>query len=286
MKVISTLGLLHAKQMADQLLTSNYVQIQEASSFAIPPGWQLYDTQDNLDNHQTVVTFALHNQNTEWLRKKFENVNDPHHMEHENFLTMKEIAQMTSPHSDHKKMVVEYVKSLPGAAITHVSAHENFITISLPVSSANMYFRTRLAPFVHRESGRVVLRSTQGFAIPQQLTQAVSTLIGLHHFPHYGKKFNMIKEKATDGYDTTPQAIWKRYNITLPTSTSTKNKQAIASFLGQYFSPSDLTQFQHTFNLPNQQPSLVGPNDPTNPGTEAGLDIQYVSIGKVCMFHS
>jgi hypothetical protein len=38
-----------------------------------------------------------------------------------------------------------------------------------------------------------------------------------------------------------------------------------------------LTDFQVANNLPLQNVSVeIGPNDPTNPGTEAELDIQYI----------
>jgi len=39
--------------------------------------------------------------------------------------------------------------------------------------------------------------------------------------------------------------------------------------LGQYFTPSDLTQFQQQNNLPsNPIEKVIGPNDPNNPGKE------------------
>lgn len=62
------------------------------------------------------------------------------------------------------------------------------------------------------------------------------------------------------------------------------NQQAVAEFQEQYFrsfkfdhSPSDLKQFQTKFQVPVQPVAkIVGQNSPGDPGTEAGLDIQYI----------
>jgi tripeptidyl-peptidase-1 len=75
----------------------------------------------------------------------------------------------------------------------------------------------------------------------------------------------------------TPESIRQEYNITGTSSgRSGKNVQAIASFLKQYFSPDDLDQFLDEYKLPKITPKVIGPNDPSNPGVEASLDIQYI----------
>lgn len=51
----------------------------------------------------------------------------------------------------------------------------------------------------------------------------------------------------------------------------------MAQFLEQYYTPSDLTLFQQTYNLPVQAPvKVVGHNDASSPGVEAELDIEYI----------
>ena len=78
------------------------------------------------------------------------------------------------------------------------------------------------------------------------------------------------------GGNTTPESIQKMYNITVPSSSSS-NLQAVASFLNQYFSPSDLTDFENEFSLPLVPIAYVqGPNDAAFPGIEASLDVQYL----------
>jgi len=76
----------------------------------------------------------------------------------------------------------------------------------------------------------------------------------------------------------TPPVIKKFFGI--PDNlvgTQSNNSQAVAQFLGQYYDPTDLAKFQSTYNLQAQPVSnVVGPNDPSQPGVEASLDIEYI----------
>ena len=53
----------------------------------------------------------------------------------------------------------------------------------------------------------------------------------------------------------------------------------MAQFLGQFYNPQDLAGFQQHFKLPAQKVAkVVGPNEPSNPGVEATLDIEYLPL--------
>eukprot|EP01133_Synstelium_polycarpum_P006767 gene6767-7866_t len=84
----------------------------------------------------------------------------------------------------------------------------------------------------------------------------------------------------------TPQVIQERYNMPmLETSYAPNNlsnslsTQSVAEFLGQFYSTADLEQF---FTMVGLDPRLssrvqvIGPNNQTNPGGEASLDIQFL----------
>jgi tripeptidyl-peptidase-1 len=52
----------------------------------------------------------------------------------------------------------------------------------------------------------------------------------------------------------------------------------VVSFLGQYYSAQDLQQFQKLYGTPVLPiEHTFGPNDPTAPGVEASLDVQYLT---------
>ncbi|KAG2391809.1 hypothetical protein C9374_013294 [Naegleria lovaniensis] len=244
-------------------------------------GWKRVSSfPDRISSAQQMVhlTFALKSQNLEWLLQKAMSVSDPSHPDHENYLKLSEISQLTKPSSQHVELVMHYIRTIPGAVVLHVSKHENFISCLLPVSSVNKYLRANMQPYMHQESRTVLYRSMDiGYSLPSEISQIVSFVSGIVRFPNM-KHFMKSKSSLNTGSNIpiTPQVIWKRYNITMPTTINSQSSQAVASFLGQYFSYSDLSQFQASFNLVRQSPSTMGPNDESKPGVEASLDVQYI----------
>lgn len=52
----------------------------------------------------------------------------------------------------------------------------------------------------------------------------------------------------------------------------------MVSFLGQYYSPTDLLLFQKTYSTPiTAIENTFGPNNASKPGIEASLDVQYLT---------
>uniref|UniRef100_A0A6B2L5D1 Peptidase S53 domain-containing protein n=1 Tax=Arcella intermedia TaxID=1963864 RepID=A0A6B2L5D1_9EUKA len=54
------------------------------------------------------------------------------------------------------------------------------------------------------------------------------------------------------------------------------NSQSVVAFEEQYISLEDLKSFFNFAGMPYQDPVIIGKNDPTNPGGESTLDIQWV----------
>jgi len=55
--------------------------------------------------------------------------------------------------------------------------------------------------------------------------------------------------------------------------------QSVAEFLGEFYNPADLQQFLQLLGVPDiTSVRLVGPNNETQPGFEATLDIQVRCI--------
>lgn len=78
--------------------------------------------------------------------------------------------------------------------------------------------------------------------------------------------------------EVTPSFLRTLYGTTGVTSKAKNNQQSCSSFLGQYYSPSDLQSFFNQFDkeAAGRKPTVIGPNDSGNPGVEASLDIQYI----------
>jgi tripeptidyl-peptidase-1 len=68
------------------------------------------------------------------------------------------------------------------------------------------------------------------------------------------------------------------YGIGADNATFPGSKQAAAGFLQQYASLSDLSSFFSQFDPQGAATpiAIIGPNDQSNPGMEADLDVQYI----------
>eukprot|EP01114_Cavostelium_apophysatum_P020191 TRINITY_DN6700_c0_g1_i1.p1 TRINITY_DN6700_c0_g1~~TRINITY_DN6700_c0_g1_i1.p1 ORF type:complete len:755 (-),score=176.12 TRINITY_DN6700_c0_g1_i1:27-2291(-) len=76
----------------------------------------------------------------------------------------------------------------------------------------------------------------------------------------------------------TPQYIQRLYGVPAGTVVkSSRTSQSVAQFLGQYYSPTDLASFYELMSIPPSEINVVGPNNASNPGGEATLDIQFIT---------
>jgi len=75
-----------------------------------------------------------------------------------------------------------------------------------------------------------------------------------------------------------PTTLRKLYSVGSYVASSGKSSQAVASFLEQYYSPKDLSAFFKKYDPASvsRNVTVVGPNDASNPGIEASLDIEYI----------
>ena len=80
-----------------------------------------------------------------------------------------------------------------------------------------------------------------------------------------------LKEQAD------PACLKKAYNCSKKAAHASSSSQGVALFGGQFFSPADLAQFENQFKLPKQTVRIMNDNDPSTPGNEASLDVQYIT---------
>jgi tripeptidyl-peptidase-1 len=76
-----------------------------------------------------------------------------------------------------------------------------------------------------------------------------------------------------------PQTVWNLYGI--PNNfmiLNPKYSQSVVEFEQQYYNPSDLSLFFDEMGIPGSETpvTVIGPNDPTSPGFESSLDIQWI----------
>jgi hypothetical protein len=60
------------------------------------------------------------------------------------------------------------------------------------------------------------------------------------------------------------------------TTSNPNNKQSVAEFDGQFYSPDDVNSFTNLMNLVQPPIQVVGPNNASQPGGESTLDIEWI----------
>jgi tripeptidyl-peptidase-1 len=98
------------------------------------------------------------------------------------------------------------------------------------------------------------------------------------HFP--AVRTQRVRIPEAGDFLNTPPVLAQLYQVPNGTANvSPNNLQGFASFLQQYWAPSDLQEFFKLFlnQSVGQSPAQsFGPNDPSQTGTEAELDVQYI----------
>jgi len=105
------------------------------------------------------------------------------------------------------------------------------------------------------------------FSVVTQYSDKSTSVMGAPSFATHLSKF------------VTPQELWSRYNVPQNIRvTNPNNNQSVAEFLDQYYSPDDLHTFFNLMGLYDNTDDVIviGPNNITEPGGEASLDIQYI----------
>ncbi|EJD49914.1 subtilisin-like protein [Auricularia subglabra TFB-10046 SS5] len=178
---------------------------------------------------------------------------------------------------------------------TSITPSGDWMSISVPVSTANRMLNATFAPFVHSETGARIVRTLE-YSLPE----AVSSHIRLIHpttsfaFAPRPRKQIVTSEGALaprvvadEPCETVakPACLQQLYNLPIRVSSPTSARRiAIPAYQNQFASQSDLNIFLTRLRPdmpPNTTFSLmsldggINSDDPADAGLEANLDIQY-----------
>ena len=227
------------------------------------------------------VTFALPQTNKEWLESKLWLVSDPFSKEYGNYMNFDEIAKHVHGKEDSVKAIEDALTS-NGVDVTTIryTIGKDFAIVKIPVHIAEKLFS---ADFYHFTDGTLRVVKSLDYTIPPSLIEHVDFVSGISEFP----RPNKVKVTKSGGSkrgvgDVNPKFLNSEYNLSDYSATNAQNSQAVAGFLKQYFSPSDLEDFQKAYGVPVKAiTKVVGENIAERQGVEADLDVQYISgIGK------
>ncbi|PRP78809.1 hypothetical protein PROFUN_00982 [Planoprotostelium fungivorum] len=204
-------------------------------------------------------------------------------------LSFHELKALTAPHASDVAKVTQWLDS---NGIDHERTPSGgHIKIRATVAQVERLFDCKLTTFTHSASAaNPIVRSETSYKVPKHLDDIVQFVTPLHGFPKNPlarvKSQPTRKTKpspnATPVDEITPDIIRSRYNVTAPiTNLKVNNTQAVFE-IQEGIDPADLQSFFQQFAPKLTAVKVLkylgdGGNDPTNPGTESSLDIQYIS---------
>jgi subtilase family serine protease len=254
-----------------------YTRYQPAS------GWTMLGRAKATD--KVFFTVGLQHRNMAKLEKIVSEVSDPTHENYQEFMSIKAINDLTAPAKKHHDAVVTWLVN-SGVKRTAIKSFRSALDVHTTVAVAEKIFATHMHYYANVKEGTVVVKQYGPYSAPKKIAKYIDIVTGLSTFPipHLTlkkRKTHKGKGAPLDTVGIVAQSIQALYNLP---STQTPNSAPQTSvgcieFQGQNFAPSDSDYYAQQVgvtivDVPANQ--TIGPNDPTNPQTEAELDIQMI----------
>jgi subtilase family serine protease len=230
---------------------------------------------------EVTVTIVVREQGAEKIRRIAHQVSDPSSPSYGDFLTSAQITDITAPRPEDMKVVTTWLES---HGVGYQTRHSNVVAV-MTVATASELFSTSFHTAVHPAHGQSLIRAGD-YSLPSEVQVAVQTIFGLHGLPLPPRAAVTIASHSSlpgEPAKVTPDVIHSTYGVgDHKGSSSTKNRQAVAEFQGQFMNSTDLkSNFkrfveQYTTGTDDVVSKFVGVHKENSGGVEAELDIQYI----------
>ena len=247
-------------------------------------------------DHIHDVIFVIHQKNMEQLTSLLNDVSNPTSSKYGHHISRNDVADMTS-NIEACDAVARYLDAL-GATIESKTLNCEYITASAMVSLWEKVFDTQFFTFhmTQRDNVELKIVRAEKYSIPHELSQHVDSVFNTIEMPLQGSSVTttpMKASKTSDGHISvegtdastaiTPAKLRSIYKMG-SSQGSAASTQAIYGTIKQFFSPSDLAEFQKSNGLQNQVLSRSVGNHSSDieciknseSCAEANLDVQYI----------
>ncbi|KAH9023658.1 subtilisin-like protein [Lactarius pseudohatsudake] len=271
---------------------------------AVPDNWECLGPPPP---HITIDLYvALQPQEENVLMEALYEVSTPGRPKYGKHLSKEEVAKLVEPHPETLELVHSW--------LAHHGVHSSSISTShgggwltvtdVPVSQANELLGASYQLYRLAGTNDTAILRTVGYALPKVLHPHVKTVApttffasarALHLTPHRhsaraagapGKAASRgpVSELSSRDEETTPEVLRRLYNTyTYKPTALNKNAIGILGYNNQFPSPTDLDLFMSVFHSDSNPDDVTftvetvndGTYDPSWPGVEASLDMQY-----------
>lgn len=249
-------------------------------------GWKL--TQRVFSHDRVRLTFAIKQQNIAKLEKNFWRVSEPKSKAYGRYLDLETVSDLVKPNDESIRVVKSWLQQ-GGVDSRNCDETRNSDYIVCETTSAVaeiLLSGARFYRFHHEGSGKSVIRSNAHYTVPKEIAKHLDFVGGLLRFPALNFAKTKVQSSLADigiHIGVYPSVLRTRYNVSDTVGKHPNNSQAVAQFLEQHYSSTDLKEFFALFgsgftHLPDIT-KVVGP-DSGRSGIEASLDVQYImSLG-------
>lgn len=249
-------------------------------------GWKISKPAKGQDS--VSIAFLVKQKNQEMIDKMFWDRSNPRSENFGRWLPKADIGAIVKNSEGTQAVETFLLKNGVDSNTISMSAHGEYITAKMKISTAERLLSCKFHEYVHKDSDREILK-TELFIIPEELEAHVSHISHISHFPHVRQRrrpivlpSNLLHDEFKDE-SVTPKLIKDFYNVDDVVVQSKNVTQSVFESLGQDYSPEDLYQFQEKFKLVKEDMwKIIGPNDPNKCKEdeascgEANLDVQYI----------
>jgi tripeptidyl-peptidase-1 len=246
-----------------------------------PPGWTVGERAAN--DVPVKMLVGLKQRNLDKLEELFWAVSTPGTAEYRNFRSIDEINALIAPPKADVERVISWLVAY-GVKASNIKNNADSLEVITTVEVAQRLAHTTLHVWRNAQN-KTLARVLGSWGIDSRMSRYVDMIEGLTEFPipHYSVIKGKSKLEPSSPYTLVsicPQSVNAIYKVPAGSKNTGNSSICVAEWEDQYFDPAQLQKFAKDFALTIPAVAknhIVGKNDPTNPGIESTLDIQYVT---------
>lgn len=249
-------------------------------------GWEL--TERPFPDDRVRLTFAIKQKNIAKLENTFWSVSDPKSKAYGQYLTFEEVSDLVKPPYESISVVKSWLQEsgVDSRTCDETRNSDCIICETTTLTAEILLSGARFYRFRHEQTETSVIRSTAHYSVPKEVAKHLDFIGGILRFPALNFVPTKVQSTSADvgiHIGVYPSVLRTRYNVSDTVGKHPNNSQAVAQFLGQYYSSTDLEEFFTLFGEGFEHRAdiskVVGP-DSGRSGIEASLDVQYImSVG-------
>ncbi|KAJ7894410.1 family S53 protease-like protein [Mycena olivaceomarginata] len=247
-------------------------------------------------DQELTLRIALASNNIAGLEERLLSISTPGSSEFRQWLSMEEVKTFVQP-SKTTVAAFESFAATNGLNFSVVSPHEDWVSITLPVSRANDLFAADFELFSHPSMASLITR-TLSVSLPVELVGHIDVVHPTTEFTepnarHAATIASLKKRAPAASCNTfvasgvmTPACLQQLYGIPTTAATSPNNTLLVTGYLSEFAQTADLAAFLKLLrpDMPSNTTFTMlsidhGENtqNPTVAGVEANLDVQYTT---------